>query len=330
MGELVRGIESNPLSAPFTHFTDQSLNQEAAREASRTNDAATLDLSEASDRVLNQLVIDMLAPWPDLSGAVQACRSTVAELEDGRKIPLVKFASMGSALCFPIEAVVFTTIVFLGLQAHTGNRVTAETLRSFRDRVHVYGDDMIVPSASATEIVRLLEAFGLKVNHTKSFTEGNFRESCGGDYFNGRMVNPIRLKQVAPVNRQSTAEVENWTSVMNAFNRAGMTRSFSFARGVIEEALGQRLVEIPRDSGAIGIETDPLLCVADRFNPNTHTGEVKTLRVVSVDRPVSINDVWALQKTLVKSWSDPRFKDHLKYSGRPLSSRIKRAWVAIR
>ncbi len=329
MHEFVRGIEGNPLSAPFTHFLDQTLNQEAAREASLTCDSATLDLSEASDRVLNALVVDMLAPWPDLSGAVQACRSTTAILPNDTKVSLVKFASMGSALCFPMEAMVFTTILFMGIQAHTGNRLTVKELLSYRGRVHVYGDDMIVPSTSATEIIRLLEAFGLKVNHTKSFLDGKFRESCGGDYFNGRTVNPIRLKQAPPNNRRDTAEIANWTSVMNAFNQAGMARSYAFARETIELALGQRLVNVPRGSGAIGIEVDPILCVADRVNPNTHTGEVKSLRIVDVDRMVGVDDVWALQKTLSKSWSDPRFKDHLKYSGRPLSSRIKRAWVAI-
>lgn len=58
----------------------------------------------------------------------------------------------------------------------------------------VFGDDLIVRVEDVTRTVSVLEAVGLKVNRHKSFTEGPFRESCGGDYLLGADVVPLRVK----------------------------------------------------------------------------------------------------------------------------------------
>jgi hypothetical protein len=60
--------------------------------------------------------------------------------------------------------------------------------------VSLYGDDIIVPTATAVSVVGGLESFGLKVNIRKSFWTGEFRESCGGDYFRGLDVTPVYLR----------------------------------------------------------------------------------------------------------------------------------------
>ena len=331
MREFVDAIERDPLVGQHTHFIDQSLNREAARQGSVDGKLATLDLSEASDRVLNQLVIDMLSPWPDLSGAIQACRSRTAKLPDGTIVPLVKFASMGSALTFPMEAVVFTTIVFMGILATTGDSVPDATfMRNVRGNVHVYGDDMILPVESVNEVVGLLEAFGLKVNRSKSFTEGYFRESCGGDYFMGKSVKPIRLKRIAPTSRRDVPEVVTWNAFMNASFEAGLMRTGRYSQQILEKVLNHHLPRIPVGSGAIGIEVPAILCTADRLDPMTCQPQVGAWRAIDQDRKISIDGVWALQKTLTGRWSYPAFARHLTHSGRPLSSRIKKSWVPIR
>lgn len=329
MRRFVEEIESDPLVSSFTHFTDQSLNQGAACEASRSGLHATLDLSEASDRVLNSLVIGMLKPWSDLSGAVQACRSTRAELPSGTIVSLTKFASMGSALTFPMEAIVFTTIVTMGIAKAQGvNPWNSRFLESLKGHVHVYGDDMIVPVESVNSVIGSLETFGLKVNHTKSFWTGMFRESCGGDYFNGHRVNPIRLKHIPPISRQSVSEVLAWNSFMNRAYDAGYMRAGQYAQKVIEKALGTRLSHVPLNSGAVGIQTDSRLISPECWDTDTFAPLVRAWVPENRQKEISVDDHWALRKVFTGRWSDPMFRKHLSHSGRSLSSRMKRVWVS--
>ncbi len=331
MDGLVRGIERSPLARHFTHFTNQSLNQEAARGGSIHGSTATLDLSEASDRVLNRFVIDLLAPWPDLVGAVQACRSTRAVLPDSDPVVLRKFASMGSALTFPIEAIVFTTLLFLGIEAHTGKRFTEPRhFDAYRGRVHVYGDDMIVPVGSVHDVIGSLEAFGLKVNRTKSFWNGSFRESCGGDFYSGESVKPIRLKKDLPVTRRDVEQIVSLNAFMNLAFERGMMRTGDSARRALENALGEALKKVPEGSQAIGIQSPPYLCTVESLDPMLQRPVLRAPVVSHQDRKVGVDDVWALRKVFTADWSDPIFRRHLEHSGRPVTSRIRSRWVPIR
>ncbi len=184
-------------------FTHQEPNQQLACEGSLNGELATLDLSEASDRVSNQLVRAMLDNYPNLAEGVDACRSRKADVQ-GKIIRLAKFASMGSALTFPIEAMVFSTIVFMGIakaiSEEEGSRARVDTdlIMRYRSRVRVYGDDIVVPVRFVHQVVELLEAFGLKVNSNKSFWTGKFRESCGKEYYNGHDVSIVRVRREFP------------------------------------------------------------------------------------------------------------------------------------
>jgi hypothetical protein len=60
--------------------------------------------------------------------------------------------------------------------------------------VYVYGDDIIVRSDFADTAIQVLESVGLRVNTNKSFVHSLFRESCGGEYYNGWDVTPVRLR----------------------------------------------------------------------------------------------------------------------------------------
>jgi len=81
-------------------FDDQVPNQELAKQGSLLGDLATLDLSEASDRVSNQLVRLLFSPWQHIAAAVDASRSRKADVPGYGTIRISKYASMGSALCF--------------------------------------------------------------------------------------------------------------------------------------------------------------------------------------------------------------------------------------
>lgn len=113
---LVKTIESHPLTIGLVNFTDQTVNRELALRSSRTREFATLDMKEASDRVSLSLV---KALFPEnWYRALYASRSPSTMLPDGRIVHLKKFAPMGSAVCFPVEALVFWAISTSSLIVH--------------------------------------------------------------------------------------------------------------------------------------------------------------------------------------------------------------------
>lgn len=174
---------------PWIPIRDQGVNQDLAREGSISGYYATIDLSAASDSVRTDLVQSMFRETSILP-AMEACRSrrTIVE-EDGREytLPMSMYATMGSAICFPLECIVFSALC----------AVTAR-LVGHRLKFSVYGDDIIFPSKYAPELIRVLTACGFIVNNDKSFTSPDpllFRESCGGEYLRGDDVTPLRISR---------------------------------------------------------------------------------------------------------------------------------------
>lgn len=206
MAQLYRAIEQYPNVQRQVSCTDQTRNQRLALLGSQTGDLASLDLKEASDRVSWWLVTRLFPnDWVE---CFDACRSEYTVLPNGEEVPLWKFAPMGSAVCFPVEAIVFWALCNAAKPSYT-ERFRKALFRRGRyadkdsalratawgvDDVSVFGDDIIVPTSQVGTVVQLLNAVGLKVNEHKSFYKGPFRESCGTDYFAGYLVTPLRVK----------------------------------------------------------------------------------------------------------------------------------------
>jgi len=230
---IVKSIEKHPLTAGHVNFSDQSINRELALVGSKTQDIGTLDLSEASDRVHLELVKRLLQTVPALRDAVLACRSTSAEVP-GYDTPVVleKFASMGSALCFPIEAMVFYTICLVARLRDPSVPITSRSIYNASRGLYVYGDDLIVPADEVPAVAATLELFGLKVNTRKTFRNGKFRESCGMDAYNGVQVTPVYLRRMPPCDRRDTEALVSFVSFANQLYKNGWWRT---ARRVREE-----------------------------------------------------------------------------------------------
>lgn len=219
-----KAMSCNDNARHFIQWSSNLPNQELARLGSLFGDLATLDLSEASDRVSNQLVKIMLQNHPHLGEAVDATRSRKAEVpcKDGKKIiRLAKFASMGSALCFPMESLVFMTVIFLGIERELKRPLTSSDITSFRGQVRTYGDDIIVPVRYVRSVVSELETFGFKVNANKSYWSGYFRESCGKDYFMGEDVSVVRVRRVFPTRQSDAQEIISTVSLRNQLYKEG-------------------------------------------------------------------------------------------------------------
>jgi len=174
---------------------DQTRSQELAREGSTNGSLCTIDLSEASDTVTLDHVGALFPPGPFLQ-AVMACRTQRIELPDGGKHCLKKFATMGSAVCFPIESLVFLAACAAGVLVSRNLKPTTRNIVGAAQACTVYGDDLIVPNDCAIGVIAGLTSLGFKPNVTKTFYRSKFRESCGGDFFKGEPVKPVYLREI--------------------------------------------------------------------------------------------------------------------------------------
>jgi hypothetical protein len=325
----VPGNTRDNLAFNFLGFTDQNPNRDLARQGSIQGDLATLDLSEASDRVHNLHVVTMLHRFPALRQAVFATRSTKASVP-GLGVDLYslhKFASMGSALCFPFEAMVFLTAIFQGVEKQMGTPLTRKIVKSFEGKVRVYGDDIVVPVDFVDSVVNSLGLLGFKVNEHKSFWNGKFRESCGGDYYQGTDVTPVRLRQTFPRNRTDPSKVISLVAFRNLLYERGMWKT---AGWLDKEIIGKILPYFPivePTSPALG-RRSYLPYQVEKLDGATQAPRVRAY----VARPLipanSASGVGSLLKCLLPNRSDP-FEDsrHLERSGRPSAVGIKLKWM---
>jgi hypothetical protein len=318
-----RGDKVTPHLWKMIGFDDQTPNQRMAQMGSIDGAYATLDLSEASDRVSMWHVETLLENHQFLLGAVLACRSSKASVL-GKTISLNKFASMGSALCFPFEAMVFLTAVLAGISMELNRPLNEADIKSFSSQVRVFGDDIIVPQRFALAVVETLELLGFKVNSSKSFWTGRFRESCGKEYYGGLDVSIVKVRQELPTQRRDTQEIISAVSMRNQFFELGYARTVEF----LDSLIGG-LIPFP--------EIEPSSPILGRYvyGPVGHTRlhpdlQHSLVRGV-VARPVKVRreiDSWpALMKWFLKD-SDLPFIDqnHLVYSGRPASLTLKAGW----
>lgn len=173
--------------------TQQPKNQDFARRGSMTGEFATLDLSSASDMIQTELVRRL---WPrDWYYLLLRLRSQSIRYVDHDKVerdePLYMISTMGNGFTFPLMTLTIVALIY-------GYRATCGGPDLWVDwkRTAVYGDDIIIPTNEYDLCVKTLESAGLVVNRDKSYCEGPFRESCGGDYYEGVDVTPFYVKSL--------------------------------------------------------------------------------------------------------------------------------------
>jgi hypothetical protein len=222
--KMMAHLERNFFTKGVVNFTYQVINQRLALEGSLLSDSwATLDLKDASDRVSLELVQRVFKDTPDLLRALEATRTTETQLPDGRVVPLRKFAPMGSALCFPVEAYVFWVLMVSARIPipYRGQSPNWTAVKQAGDSVFVYGDDIIVPETYAGNAMRALESCGLLVNRAKCCITGPFKESCGVDAFKGVVVTPRRLRKLWTDRSSDGSALSAYASLANALEQDG-------------------------------------------------------------------------------------------------------------
>ncbi len=308
-------------------YTDQSHNQRMALQGSADASVATIDLSEASDRVGLALVEELFGFNQMFLRYLRLSRSRFVQLPDGKLVLLNKFASMGSALTFPIEAMVFQTIVVTALCRAAGT-FSERAIKSYRYRsntLSVYGDDIIVPRLAYPHVVQSLTSLGMRVNESKSFHRGGFRESCGVDAFDGRDVTPVYQRAHLPESRTNSNELVKASALRNQlFTKFGEIRAVRFLDSLIGSLV--KYPSIPRGMDAIGRWSDVPDHHFSRWNRHLQRMEWQVPTLISSKRRDPISSYSALQKSLRTALNeDP---EHLVFAGRPVATEIHYRWSA--
>jgi hypothetical protein len=239
-------LESHRLTKQSIRFKDQTVNQRLAYSSSIDKRLATLDLKDASDRVHLHLV-QRIFKTSGILEYLEDARSLHATLPSGRNIVLYKYASMGSALCFPVEAMVFYTLVQCAMHQLDGRRPSSRSICEYSRQIDIYGDDLIVPVEYTDVVVRYLESYALKVNVNKSFRNSHFRESCGADFYNGTPVNPVyaRMEMHDDLRRWGAEDVMSWNATANLFYLRGMWHAAQAIRDLLSRVVRRT---IPKSS----------------------------------------------------------------------------------
>lgn len=162
-------------------LNDQRQNQLLAKLGSLAGPfgLATLDLKSASDSISIELVRELLPPmWYTL---LSSLRSPTCTLK-GVTVTTEKFSTMGNGFTFVLESLIFKALSE-AVRMIVGGSITS-----------VYGDDIIIDNTCAPLLIEVLKFCGLKVNTSKSFFFGDFRESCGADWRKGLAVTPIYVR----------------------------------------------------------------------------------------------------------------------------------------
>lgn len=237
---MTKRIESHPFTRGSINFSDQVPNRERALRASRSKEYTTMDLSEASDRVHNELAKRIFS-GSGIINFLDDARSTSARLPSGKIIILSKYASMGSALCFPVEACAFYTLILSAMHQVDGMKPSSRTILRYKRKVLVYGDDLIFPARYADAIADYLEKYLLKVNRSKTFTNGSFRESCGGDFYEGKCVKPTYLRRfpIRDQQKPDSRELMSMISTANQLYASGHWGTCQVIRDMVERYTGR-------------------------------------------------------------------------------------------
>lgn len=200
---LTAHIGKHSLYKDRIKLNDQSVNARLALYGSRWLSFATLDMSEASDRIPRELVRYIFQDNEDICNALMALSTRwikpPSEVKGRTLLRTNKFAPMGSALCFPVMSLVHMFLIRAIIQLSN-----VEFPHLFSTQVYVYGDDIVVPSSCVQAVYDWLPRFGMKLNETKSFYRSHFRESCGTHAYYGRDITPIFIRE-SPKHWQGSA-----------------------------------------------------------------------------------------------------------------------------
>lgn len=185
-------IERRLLSAYGISMANQPFkNRELARKGSLGLGLITCDLSSASDSLSLKMLESVLPRY--VYNMLKFLRSPTALIR-GATVELNMVSTMGNGFTFPLQTMLFSAVVMASFRARGIKPVypRGQDLGNWG----VFGDDIICPDSIWPDVKRLLDILGFQINHSKTFVEGPFRESCGSDFFKGQNVRGVYVKRL--------------------------------------------------------------------------------------------------------------------------------------
>lgn len=241
---------------------DQQVHRDLALKASVDREDATIDESEASDRIARCLVWHMTELTPKYRDALMAASTKRIKpppwASNRDLLSVKKFAPMGSAICFPVMSLVHYFLIRAIILTYRTD-ITIKERQGLCNRVSVYGDDIVLPSCCTSLVYKWLPRFGMKINQTKSFSRSFFRESCGCHAYKGVDITPVYIKYT---NFSSTdaSEAKKLASLLAAeslhYNR-GKFETAKFLRDYVEAKWNLKLPYVSAITPLVGFIRPP-------------------------------------------------------------------------
>lgn len=157
-----------------------------AREGSAFGTYATIDSTSASDTIYLDHLVDLgiFPVW--FATLLREIKSPLLTYK-GKTLKISMAGTMGCGFTFAVMTALLTCLV----------RVVYKSLDiPLTSGFSVWGDDVIVVTPAYERTMRLMGLLGFIPNPSKSYHEGYFRESCGGDFYKGVAVRGIYCKKL--------------------------------------------------------------------------------------------------------------------------------------
>lgn len=281
VGEIFRRrlLKRARIDLNFGHLEHSRL----AMEGSISNRDATIDLRNSSNSLCLQVIRLLFdKEWFELLSLLRSDKILV----DKRWRRLEMISAMGNGFTFELQTLVFWAVC----------RACGVL------EPKVYGDDIIVPSSHAQAVISVLKYLGLQTNPRKTFIDGPFRESCGGNFFKGVDVTPIRIVD-------DPKDPAAWFSLHNAIYRLGPR--FKRAKDL---CLAQIPVEMRKFGGPTSLGD---IVLHGRRPDRKWRGQIGYIKCW---RPLPVKWMW---KRMFDGWVNPYLQLSTALEGSPGSSNAK-------
>lgn len=326
---LEERVERTTIGRSLT-FRSQERSRNGALQSSLTRNTCTVDLSSASDRVSCRLV-EYIFQGSEILDGLHAVRTRAMSQEISRVHPRVtklkKFTTQGSSLTFPVQSIIFTILSVFALRVSEGRTDDWFSWKEDFDRVIVYGDDLIVPSHAYEDLKLVLHECGLKVNSTKSFVKGFFRESCGMDAYMGIDITPKYLLETYTGTPEST---ESLMECANNFHFGGYWHAALSVISLIPQQEVKLMPVVSDSSGHLGLRSytgNSFSHLLSRWNGELQVIEYSVLRMTSKVTKVHGRDEVRLSQFFFED-PDPELPWSSGQAGRVRRGK-RRTWASL-